>query len=206
MFVSFVGSPCSGKTTTSSMLFSKLKQSGLPVESLGEYARVYIAKKMLQCKSNGTPFALTDEDQWNIMQTQGEWECILDASLATVPGGLVISDTSSLNSLLYMSKEFRESPDVKAFTRGLVKHSALVFYSKPVDLPAYSLAPDPNRVHTPAQSDAIDKAIPEFLKEIGADSYILLTGGMEARLARAYQAVNARLEYVFKQHETKKAV
>lgn len=196
MLISFVGSPCSGKTTTSAMLFAKLKEAGASVENVQEYARLYIATKRLQFKKQGQKFSvsdLKDEDQWTIMQKQFEWEATLDLSLADVPVSLVVSDTSSLNSLLYMTPAKRNYPEVRAMTRRVVEQSALIFYCKPVDLPAYVKAQDPNRVHSQAQSEVIDREIPEILKGSGVDTYTLLVGSMESRLARAFQAVNARL-------------
>lgn len=197
MLISFIGSPCSGKSTTSAQLLGKLKETGLPVEGLQEEARLIIAEKRMVYEDQGKEFTsscLTDDDQWNIMLTQARREAILNRSLLKVPMSLVVSDTSSLNSLLYMSPERRAAPEVRALTRQLVDSSCLIFYSKPVDMPAYVKGLDPNRVHDSKQSQAIDEAIPDLLKSWGVDSYVMLTGSIEARLARAFQSVNAHLK------------
>jgi hypothetical protein len=201
MLISFVGCPCSGKTTTSSSLFNKLKLGGLPVENLSEEARVVIAKKRYLAKQEGKPFVLTDEDQWHIMKTQANREAALDLSLSDTPGGLVIADGSCLNSLLYMSEEYRQDPAVKDLTKKMVSMTALVFYCKPVDLPDYVKGIDPNRVHNQDQSRVIDEQILDLLRSIGVENYTLLQGSMDTRLSRAYQAVNIKMGDIFRQIE-----
>ena len=47
MYVNFIGAPCSGKTTSAAKLFAELKEMGLEVEFVSEYARLYIAKKRI---------------------------------------------------------------------------------------------------------------------------------------------------------------
>jgi thymidylate kinase len=203
MLVSFVGSPCSGKTTTSAMLFAKLKAGGVPVENVQEYARLYIAKKRLAYRAKGEVFTsehLQDDDQWNIMRTQAEWELSLDVSLEDLPGSLVVSDSSALNSLLYMSAGKREAHEVKFLAKKLRARTALIFYCRPVDVSSAAVKEkDPNRVHSRAQAEDLDTQWPDLLKAWGLGSYVLLEGSPEARLARAYQNVNTRLSMMVTQ-------
>ena len=195
MLISFIGSPCSGKTTTAAMLFSKLKEGGLPVEFLGEYARLYIAERRLSLRAEGVQkLTLTDQDQMNILVTQAKQEILMNQSLEGIPGGVVVSDTSCLNSLLYMSPEQRQSPKVREWIRIVMKSNYLTFYCKPVDIPSYQKALDPNRVHSQEESQAIDQDLPEILKNLDVGDYTMLIGSTEARLSRAYQAVNSQLK------------
>lgn len=153
MLVSFVGSPCSGKTTTAAMLFAALKEQGNPCEFITEQARSYIAE--LRYKGQippSAPVKLTDEDQIAIMLRQLHLDTAFRYS---VGDGVVIADSSPLNALLYMTPECRER--VKEHTEEAVNQTDLVLFS-----PAVHYAPfgaDPNRVHTMEQSHEIEKSI-----------------------------------------------
>jgi hypothetical protein len=98
--------------------------------------------------------------------------------------------------MLYMSPEGRNNPEVKSMAKKALQNSSLVFYSKPVDQDPrdkFLDRNDPNRVHTVEQSRSIDADIHDLLKNLGLDHYTLLVGSPEARLGRAYQAVNSTL-------------
>ena len=216
MLVSFLGSPCSGKTTTAAMLFAKLKEDGLPAEFLAEYARLYIANKRVNSLKEKTKFNLTDEDQWNILKMQASQEELFDESLVGTVDGMVVSDTSCLNALLYMSRPRNdkgqptglpflwEDTNTKTFVkRHLQKTQSLFFYAKPVDMPIYVGGDDPNRVHTPAQGREVDDLVLDLVRHFNLDSHTLLVGSLGTRFSRAVSAVNSRLHAIAKAAEAR---
>jgi hypothetical protein len=219
MLVSFLGSPCSGKTTTAAMLEAKLKEDGLPAERLAEYARVHIARKRVKSLRENKEFSpLTDEDQWSIFKAQAEMEDLFEESLSGVTNGMVISDTSCLNALLYMSRprDDRGRPtglpflwdDVtvkNAVKAHLQKTQFLFFYSRPVDMPVYAGGDDPNRVHTHAQSKEVDEIVLDLIGHFNLDSHIPLVGTTGTRFSRALSSVNSRLHAIAEAAEKKAA-
>ena len=209
MLVSFLGSPCSGKTTTASGLFTKLKESGMAAEWLPEYARIHIIRKRVKCMDNETSFAMDDDDQLAIFRNQVDMETMFERSMAEVRGSIVVEDTSSLNALLYMERQRDASGrpvgiprkwEDPALKKAVLEHlqvsNILFLYSKKVDMPIYLGCADPNRVHTDAQSKEIEDLVPELIRYFGIDSYSLLVGSMETRLSRAHECVCSRLQGV----------
>ncbi len=161
MLFSIIGSPCSGKTTVASAVFAKLKEDGIPAEYISEQARVYIAKKRVRLGLDPVAqFEMTDHDQFNIMEDQLELEEVL--SKACGPDVILIADSSSLNSLLYMSQDFRQDRFVQQMTARSVELINTVFVAPPVQR---SGALDPNRVHDYQQSLEIHTSIPNVLQE-----------------------------------------
>lgn len=155
MLVSFIGSPCSGKTTTAALLFAQLKEQGTACEFITEQARSYIAE--LRIKQGLLPqerIKLTDSDQVAIMERQLN----LDAAFRYSVGedGLVIADSSPLNALLYMTEHTRNTEQVKKLTAQAVQLTDLVFYTPALES---FFGFDPNRVHTFAESEAIAQSI-----------------------------------------------
>lgn len=146
------------------MAFASLKEVGMVSEFIPEQARLYIAKKKLSLGLEPKDtLKLTDEDQLNIMDAQVTYDETL--VLACGPQVMIVSDSSPINAMLYMSPAFREEPLVKALLLRSLSITHHTFYSKPVPRPLNSGA-DPNRVHTFDQSLEIDKWIPEILKTI----------------------------------------
>lgn len=202
MLVSFLGSPCSGKSTTACLLAGKLKAGGYPVEFYSEYARMYIAKKRLECERDGLMFSLNDEDQFAIMERQMTMEATLDESLKKV-GGLTVTDTSALNALLYLNQPADGGipstwtrPNVVKMVEAIKARTGIFFFSFPVDLPEYVRGTDPNRVHDQKQSEAIHALVSKLKNHFGLDSVIPLVGNEDNRLSKAHAAVMGRLPYL----------
>jgi hypothetical protein len=163
MLFNFLGSPQSGKTTTAAMTFASLKEIGLVSEFSSEQARLYIAQqRVLWGYGPEDKVTLTDQDQVEIMRRQLE----MDETLvkACGPEVFIISDSSPVNSMLYMSPEARRRGDVLDMYRRSKALTTGIFYMHPI-YRGWSDQRDPNRIHDYEQSQLIDKLIPEFLKE-----------------------------------------
>jgi nicotinamide riboside kinase len=170
MLVAFVGPPCSGKTTTAARLFADLKERGLPVEFLAEYARMYIARHRW---FNGQYVApLDDRDQFAIFTEQDKHELVLSSD----PSSLVIADSSAISALLYMTDEFIEAESKREPLYGIpnaiekaklaAKRYDIVFRCSPVKP---GVVYDPNRVHSYEQSVELDKRISKVFDLVGLD-------------------------------------
>lgn len=187
MKISFIGCPSSGKTTTAAMTFSSLKEMGIPCEFIPEQARWYIAKLRYHKKLNPEdPLVLTDEDQISIMSTQILHDHIVTSVVG--PQGIVISDSSPLNSTLYMKQEQRYSAVVKDLV-AQVSDDGLIFYAKPVPR---SSSIDPNRIHDEETSLAIDDSIPHIMECLAPDLWekvIVLEGQPKTRLGKVTGAI-----------------
>lgn len=157
MLVSFVGSPCSGKTTTAASVFAELKASGLPAEFVGEHARLYIAQAKCKAMDYNVPFELTDEDQRKIFINQYDIERTMTRVCG--PEVVVISDSCPLNSLLYMN-DLNVFVQPEAYIAEVANSLELIFVCDPVK-PATSI--DPNRIHDEEQSKAIHAKIEPML-------------------------------------------
>jgi hypothetical protein len=162
MIINFIGSPCSGKTTTAASLFAKMKEDGHSAEFLTEQARLHIAARryMLKLKPED-PLELDDMDQQNIMFAQLQYETMLQDVCG--PDMTIVTDSSFLNALLYVSEEGK-SRYLKEYIERLVeehnKYDRLIFVCPAVKP---SVGYDPNRVHSEAQSKIVEAKIPEML-------------------------------------------
>ena len=193
MLISFIGCPASGKTTTAAMLFAKLKELGIPTEFICEEARIHIASIRYEQKLQPTDkLTLSDKDQLEIMEAQWNSEEVL----TTVCGSsvVVVTDSSPLNALLYMSRTCREFKE----TQDLISSCSpdIVFYLPPVaQIQAmYDKVFDPNRVHDEAASFRIDKLIPEIIETYAPEiKMIPLVGDPQQRLQQAISVVIRRL-------------
>jgi nicotinamide riboside kinase len=180
MLVGFLGAPCSGKTTTATRLFADLKDKGSSVEFISEKARSYIAWKKYTYPQE--PFCLTDEDQFAIAQAQYQAEVIMRSVCG--PDLDIITDTSVLNSLLYMTPEFRERPDVRTLMAMAVRQYDILYLCQPVGrLSTY----DPNRVHSEEQALALHEDLERIFAEYVPSSVhaISLNGPSYVRLHHA---------------------
>jgi hypothetical protein len=147
MLVTFIGSPISGKTTTAAQVFAELKKAGMPAEFICEIARQEIATRRVERLD--TP--LVNGDQLDFMSKQFKAEQIM--TTAATANGVVVSDSSALNSLFYMTPEFRDAVMTSSLFKDIIdfyrKPDALIFFSQPIQV----INPlDPNRLHTTAQS------------------------------------------------------
>jgi len=188
MLISFVGSPCSGKTTTAALIFADLKDSGQSVEFIPEQARFYIAIQRVKAglKPNQRLY-LTDVDQESIMQQQQQ----LEETLVTSCGQTItiIGDSSPLNSYLYMSEKKRQEPLVQAMITKYLSHKPLIFYVHPVP-PGHCL--DPNRIHDQKFSESLDEKLIPLMTELGV-SPIPLTGSSRTRSSQALAVIYSKL-------------
>jgi len=187
MRVSFIGCPCSGKTTTAMMVVAQLKEAGISCEFIAEQARVYIAeKRYLDRLKPEQSLVLTDFDQTSIMERQLRMEKIM--SSVTGPSMIVVSDSSPLNSLLYMSEDYRDKVPA-AILEEAIQGSDLVFYAPPV---SGSNGFDPNRVHDQEQSLKVDGSIPSILEKFAPSvnaKAIALSGDPTCRLSQVFEAI-----------------
>lgn len=145
------------------MVFASLKEIGLVSEFSSEQARLYIARqRVLWGYGPEDKMALTDEDQFEIMKKQLE----VDETLvkACGPEVFIISDSSPLNSMFYMSPECRKRGDVLDMYRRSKAITTASFYMHPI-YRGWSDQRDPNRIHDYEESQLIDKLIPQFLAE-----------------------------------------
>jgi hypothetical protein len=196
MLITFIGCPASGKTTTAAMLFAKLKEMGIATEFICEQARAYIAG--IRCE-NGLkpedPVTLTDKDQRTIMTMQ--WEAEDGWTTACGPSVIVVSDSSALNALLYMTEECRQHHEVLDLVG--FYDPGICFYLPPLAAPRIF---DPNRIHDEAASLKINSLIPQVLKEYAPGLMpIRLEGDATHRLEQALDVV---LTAIMKQRAEKK--
>lgn len=187
MLINFIGCPCSGKTTTAAGIFSALKDEGTPAEFVSEQARLYIAARRREMALG--PYEqldLDDYDQIRIMHRQYEVENVL--TWACGPDVVIVSDSSPLSALLYMSEEGWSAVKSNGVFDDARKQVELVFYSHPVQRIAIL---DPNRVHSLEQSLALNERIPAFLEALGIPA-IPLFGNAQERLALAMREICSR--------------
>ena len=183
MLVNFIGSPCSGKTACTALVFSALKDGGVATEFLPEQARLYIAERRAVYKA---PVHLTDLDQILIMRKQLELESMMLAACG--PDVVIVTDSSPLNSLLYMSPSARKEASVQKAIEVHREHMPLTFYVHTV-LPSFG--DDPNRIHGMKESHEIDEKLPTLMSEQAPWlGYLPLAGDSKHRTDQA-------LSYIF---------
>lgn len=184
MLVGFIGSPCSGKTTTAAKLFAELKDTGMPAEFITEKARSYIAKKKFSLRQQQQEhlFSLTDDDQVEIANSQYIGEMTMNQKNL-----IVVTDSCVLNSLLYMTPSMRERADLRGFMETAVAKYDVVFICSPVPRPG---GEDPNRVHDEAASMHIHQQIDALLTPFLSGTEVhTLTGPSHQRAQAAFSAV-----------------
>lgn len=173
------------------MTVAKLKNVGISCEFIAEQARVYIAETRYTKKLNPQDkLLLNDSDQALIMNRQLEVDTVM--STVTGPEVIVVSDSSPLNSLLYMTDEFRSQDQIKALTARAIGATDLIFYAMPIR--GIDLL-DPNRIHDEAESVKIDLKIVPILKQMAPTilaRIIPLTGNPDNCLDTVFGAIVRR--------------
>lgn len=188
MLVAFLGSPCSGKTTTAARLFAELKEAGIPTEFITEYARIHIAKK--RCEILEEEIILHDDDQITIMTKQHELERIFAQACGT--DVVVIVDGCALNALFYMNSTAKDEPLVHNVTKSALKLYDIVFICEPIQT---FDGLDPNRVHNFEQSIGIHKIMDKMVNDgcLKGMPGCLLVGDTATRLQSALRRVYTAL-------------
>jgi hypothetical protein len=185
MIISMIGSPRSGKTTTAARVFSHLKEASFSCEYIPEQARMVIAEKRAVGDLKPTDqLTLTDHDQYVIMCRQLELQRLM--SKACGEDSIIVTDSSPLNALLYMSPEYRNQPAIKMLTTLALDGQQILFYAKPVP---WLGGLDPNRIHDKTQSDIIDSQIPQVIFPLLPNQPSLLLGDIDLRWRTAVAEV-----------------
>ncbi len=160
MIVGFVGTPCSGKSTIATKMFSSFKESGTNCELIVEVARQYIANKRFEEKLKNQPIVLTDADQQQIAHKQWEVERNMQYSCGT--STIIVSDSSIMNAGLYMSEAAFKG--LTGFFKDRTLSYDLIFFCHPINLK--SLPSDPNRVHNLEEIKLLNDRANELLSVI----------------------------------------
>lgn len=180
MLVNFIGAPCSGKTTIAASVFAELKESGQDAEFVTEKAREHIAVVRRGCQLSKQPFALTDDDQLQIFNSQCDAQEIFSGDSGTV----VVCDSDPLLTLLYMKQvdEFTE-----ALAHRVVGRMGILFYCPP--LSSYQVTG--NRVHDFDFAAKLDAAIPAHYKRYAPNAkiYTLPTGSVKEKVSYAISKI-----------------
>ena len=95
------------------------------------------------------------------------------------PKVTIISDSSPLNSMLYMSEWYRNTPEVQELASRSLAITDLSFHMLPIYKPYLE---DPNRIHTEEQSKLIDQEIPKLLSRFPGLNVAGVSGTMSERL------------------------
>ena len=177
MILSLLGSPRSGKTTVAARVFSNLKEASFGCEFIPEQARLYIAEKRVN--NNLKPsdsLTLSDQDQVNIMAKQFLYQQLM--LKACGDGAIIVTDSSPLNALLYMSEDSKNTNTVKELVAQTLQLETLYFYCAPVE---WLGGLDPNRIHSREQSLAIDSNIITTIYPLLKTTPLTLIGEPENR-------------------------
>lgn len=178
MLFNFIGCPQSGKTTTAAMVFASMKETGIVAEFIPEQARYYIAK--LRVQKNLLPeekLILNDSNQIEIMKHQVEMDEILVKACGDRV--IILSDSSPLNAMLYMSFTCRRSKEVQDLALRSLVITKTSFWAHPIYRPYQQ---DPNRIHSEEESKSIDKRIPELVSEFPTLNVVNIHGTTSERL------------------------
>lgn len=186
MKVSFIGCPSSGKTTLAFKLYAALKERGAACEFLQEQARLYIAMRRVALGAGpDSRLVLADAEQRTIMERQLRWESTMTSACG--PNVLLVTDSSPLNSMLYMPLSLRE--ECRGLASLAVQAGNIVFYCAPVSA---SDAVDPNRIHTAEEAHRVDQQIMPVLADYAPfvlNNMIALDGDLEDRFNVMFQTV-----------------
>lgn len=190
MLIGFVGVPGSGKSTVAAAVFSELKKMGLVTEFIPEQARWYIAKYRFDKGLAPTdPVQLKDTDQLEIMLQQLEVEenLLAGSNFADV----LITDSSAVNSLLYMSPTAQQSAFESEYTEWSENQYDLLILCRPVpDFVDHEK--DPNRIHTQQQAEDLANWVEPTLEEWFPSIPVkIVAGSIEERVEQVLETVLA---------------
>ena len=189
MIIEFLGCPRSGKTTTAARVFANLKEAGFNCEFIPEQARFYIAQKRVSLDLEPTKsLTLDDIDQMNIFNKQYDAQELM--LKACGKDALIVTDSSILNSLLYMTDTGIQDESIFNLVQEHITKDRVTFYSTPVE---WVGGLDPNRVHSKEQSDTIDKRIKEWLIPNTVITAHSLLGDADSRWRMATSEVIRRI-------------
>jgi len=172
LLIEFVGSPGTGKTTIASLVFAALKEESVNAEFVVEEARKYIAEKKYIAHKGFK--GLSDLDQLEIMHRQILIEKYM---LSSISQGIVVSDSSPLNGMLYLNSQGDTGWDPVNIKEFLGSYKPLVFWCHST---SGFLEPDSNRIHSAAQIEAVALRVPQVLRSFGVEA-IELTGNVVGR-------------------------
>lgn len=183
MLLNFLGTPQSGKTTTSAMLFAKLKENHMVAELVLEQARVKIAENRVFKGSS----KLSEEDQLDIFVKQLNLETVFAKSS---PDSIIISDTSIINNLLYVSNWENDNYRVSQVKDFLQTFNPLFFVCLPFDTNVE--VADNHRIHSLQESVNLHS---KFLKifDFFKIEPIEIAGNPSERLVRVFDQVVQRM-------------
>ena len=170
MLVCFMGAPSSGKTTIAANVFASLKAQGVSAEFIAERAREVIAKY----KYYRSPILLNDAMQREILFSQYYSEQYMAAST----NNPIISDSSTLLTLAYMSEEFgiKYKGEIEIIVNEILPKINIVFYCPLVK----RQVSDPNRIHSFEESMAVDEKIKDILNRyLTKDKVVVLSGDIQ---------------------------
>jgi nicotinamide riboside kinase len=201
LLISFLGLPNSGKTTLALKLAASIKLNNLiNCEIITEYARTFITQfKASNNLPHDSSISFTDIEQLQISNKQKELERAFKK--ASSPYTLLISDSSALNTLNYLSTSTYSSALPQFLSLVNSHYDVLVFChlnSKP------SKILDSNRIHSESQIKALEPRSLDILDKIknkASNKVIELLGSVS--LEENYKILSAEilkrhLEYINK--------
>ena len=183
MLINFIGCPQSGKTTTAAKLYSTLKEMGIPSEFIPEQARMAIIEKRVERRLDvHEQVLLSSKDQLGILKRQFDIEELFLNSCGN--DMVIISDSSALNTLLYLNdKDYNDSKDLPFLKERLKRKDVHYFLCDPV---VWVNSKDPNRIHDKKQSIEFNDKILKRVLPIMIEPATLLSGTIPSRNDQAY--------------------
>lgn len=199
MLISFIGAPASGKTTVAALVFADLKEAGVNVEFVPEQARVYIAEKRLRWKKRDLAypplegFSLDDGDQIEIMRRQINAENVF---FEAYPETVIVTDSSPLNALLYMSENCRKTnPFVTtAILRSMLMADVNPYFYAGIPDTANPYVEDPGRAHGFYESKRLEATLGDVVVPHVPSPMKVLFGTAHHRAFQVLQTVWSLLD------------
>jgi nicotinamide riboside kinase len=194
MLINIVGTCHSGKTTLAAKLFTKLKEDGFETEFISEQAKTHIVNvRRRDNLSVGQKIYLDDVDQLEIMKKQ----VYIEETFVKFSSkyAFIVSDSSPVNTLLYMSPECRNTKDVQLYIQRNIDLKPLVFYVKKTPGVYHK---DSNRIHDEEFSAKAELELPKLLVEFAPELDIhFLQGGIKDKYTKALTTVLNKVDVEF---------